>query len=240
MSAITHKNQYQFLLWAREGVAAQALHTAMMDALQEYATGGDSISRLRLAVADNDVAPAAARRIESHAPLPDGLLSVTVADQSELTWLDSLLAEHTARYAGYRVAVREPLDGQQQHPCKPGERMFGLCQVALLCRPAALKVSDWQSIWQDSHTQIAIETQSTFGYRQNRVLQTLNSAAPAIDAVVEEYFPLEAMTSDHAFYGTGGDDELLATRMTRLLESCARFIDFEHIDVIPMSEYRIV
>jgi hypothetical protein len=24
-----------------------------------------------------------------------------------------------------------------------------------------------------------------------------------------------------------------------MLESCARFIDFEHIDVIPMSEYLI-
>ncbi|MEM6583887.1 MAG: hypothetical protein AAF699_21610, partial [Pseudomonadota bacterium] len=172
-------------------------------------------------------------------PLPDGLLSVTMADQSQLTCLDSLLTEQTARYAGYQVEVREPLDRQQQHPCKPGERVFGLCQVALLCRPASLEAAAWQSIWQDSHTQIAIETQATFGYRQNRVLQALNATAPAIDAIVEEYFPSEAMTSDHAFYGTGGDDELLAKRMTRLLESCARFIDFEHIDVIPMSEYSI-
>ncbi|MEM8660399.1 MAG: hypothetical protein AAGF35_05895, partial [Pseudomonadota bacterium] len=67
MSAVTQKNQYQFLLWARENGAAQALRRAMMDAFQEYAPDGDSISRLRLAVADNDVAPAAARRIESHA-----------------------------------------------------------------------------------------------------------------------------------------------------------------------------
>jgi hypothetical protein len=47
------------------------------------------------------------------------------------------------------------------------------------------------------------------------------------------------MVSDHAFYGSGGDDVVLQQRMTAMIESCARFIDFEKIDVIPMSEYVI-
>ena len=45
------------------------------------------------------------------------------------------------------------------------------------------------------------------------------------------------MTSDHAFYNTGGDEALLQARIQEMMDSCVRFIDFETIDVIPMSEY---
>jgi hypothetical protein len=54
--------------------------------------------------------------------------------------------------------------------------------------------------------------------------------------MIEENFPDQAMTSDHAFYGAP-DDETLQANLTAMMESCARFIDFERIDVIPMSEY---
>ena len=47
------------------------------------------------------------------------------------------------------------------------------------------------------------------------------------------------MTSDHAFYATGGDEAVLQRNMTAMIESCSRFIDFEQIDVIPMSEYLV-
>ncbi len=54
---------------------------------------------------------------------------------------------------------------------------------------------------------------------------------------MEENFPPEAMTSDHAFYATGGDEALLQARLKAMMDSCVRFIDFESIDVLPMSEY---
>ena len=62
---------------------------------------------------------------------------------------------------------------------------------------------------------------------------------PGCFAVVEENFPPEAMASDHAFYATGGDEALLQKNMNAMIESCTRFIDFQKIDVIPMSEYLI-
>ena len=56
--------------------------------------------------------------------------------------------------------------------------------------------------------------------------------------MIEENFPPEAMQSDHAFYGVGeDDDEGLKANLGAMLESCSRFIDFDKIDVIPMSEY---
>ena len=70
-------------------------------------------------------------------------------------------------------------------------------------------------------------------------VRVLGDNAVPCDAIVEEHFPPEAMASDHAFYATGGDQALLQTHMQAMMDSVARFIDFEHIDVIPMSEYLI-
>jgi hypothetical protein len=70
------------------------------------------------------------------------------------------------------------------------------------------------------------------------VLQSLEGRGAVPDAVVEENFPLEAMTSEYAFYGVAaGDDTSLAKRRDALMASCARFIDFDRIDVVPMTEY---
>jgi hypothetical protein len=87
---------------------------------------------------------------------------------------------------------------------------------------------------------VAIDTQSTFGYRQNVLERPLSADAAPLDAMIEENFPPEAMSSDHAFYGVqAGDDEGLQANLSAMLASCARFIDFDKIDVIPMSEYVI-
>jgi hypothetical protein len=48
---------------------------------------------------------------------------------------------------------------------------------------------------------------------------------------------MAARTDIHAFYGSGGDDAELTRRMTRMLESVARFGAAENIDVVPTSRY---
>ena len=139
----------------------------------------------------------------------------------------------------YLVAEAEPLVSQRKHPAAPGDRGYGMCQVVFFSKPSHLSREDWLALWQGSHTQVAIDTQSTFGYRQNLVVHPVGEDTPAFDAIVEENFPPEAMSSDHAFYDTGGDETLLGQRMTAMMESCSRFIDFESIDVVPMSEYLV-
>jgi hypothetical protein len=110
--------------------------------------------------------------------------------------------------------------------------------VVLLRRPQWLSEAKWLDIWQGSHTGIAIDTQSTFGYRQNRVLQSLSTSGPVIDAIVEENFPPEAMTSPAVFYAADDNPERLQQHIKAMIESCQRFIDFDHLDCLPMSEYR--
>ena len=117
--------------------------------------------------------------------------------------------------------------------------MYGMCHVVFMSPPTSMDYHDWLAVWKDSHTQIAIDTQSTFGYRQNVVVRVLTEGELASHAIVEENFPPEAMASDHAFYATGGDETVLKDHMEAMMASCSRFIDFAHIDVIPMSEYLI-
>ena len=92
---------------------------------------------------------------------------------------------------------------------------------------------------QVDHTPVAIATQGTFGYVQNRVLRPLDdaSAATGIAALVEEFFPVAALTDMHAFYGSDGTDADLNDRITRLMASCARFGADRDLDLVPTSRY---
>jgi hypothetical protein len=226
-------------LWHRQGQVADEFRDALLGQLGPELAGFEAVHGVRLAVADSAVAAASARRLESHPPVPTALLSVWVNSGGAASTWEPMIDQYVERRGCYLVAEAEPLVSQQRFPAKPGERVYGMCQVVFMRRPAQLDRGKWLSIWQGSHTQVAIETQSTFGYRQNVVMPGLSEEVLPFDAIVEENFPPEAMASDHVFYDTGGDQELLQQRMTAMLESCARFIDFEHIDVIPMSEYLI-
>jgi len=65
-----------------------------------------------------------------------------------------------------------------------------------LCERGAAAAADldeatWLARWQDDHTQVAIDTQSTFGYTQNAVVRALTEDSPPISAIVEELFPIQ-------------------------------------------------
>jgi hypothetical protein len=228
-----------YSLWRPALPAVDDFRVQLLGALGPALSDLPAVHGIRLAVADSAVSAAAARRMESHAPLPDALLSLWVDDAGAAAAWEPLIDQHVARKSAYLVAEAEPLVSQRHYPSAPGERVYGMCQVVYLRKPSHLECEQWLNIWKGSHTQLAMDIQSTFGYRQNVVVRSLGEGTLPFDAIVEEHFPAAAMDSDHAFYDTGGDEQLLQQRMTAMIESCTRFIDFEHIDVIPMSEYII-
>ena len=148
---------------------------------------------------------------------------------------DAALAKHAERFAGWRVDTEQPI----VPPVVPdGERADALANIAVLRRPEELGYDDWLRIWKDDHTAIGIADQGNFGYVQHRVLERLTPDTPDVSAIVEELFPMAAKTDLHAFYGTDGDDALLTERMTRMLESVARFGADRDLDLVPTSRYR--
>lgn len=155
------------------------------------------------------------------APDPDPVLAV-VDDE-----LDGPIA-------AWAVTARAPLN-----PDLPadGTRIDALSNVAFLRRPDELDHAEWLRRWLDDHTQVAIDTQATFGYVQNIVERPLTEDIPPVAAIVEELFPMAAVSDIHAFYGSGGDQRELERRMTLMLESVSRFGADRHLDVVRTSRY---
>jgi hypothetical protein len=143
-----------------------------------------------------------------------------------------LLAAECDQLAAYLVTESNPLPA----PLELGRRTTGLANVALLRRPDELDYATWLQRWQRDHTPVAIETQSTFGYTQNAVVRALTPDAPPLAGIVEELFPIEAITDLKAFFGAS-DDADLHHRLSRMVASTSAFGANENIDTVPTSRY---
>lgn len=187
-------------------------------------------TRLQLNVDDADVAPAKLRITTFDAPV--AAVASVWTDEGPGR-ISELLAAAAERTAGWEVTERAPL---APPPTPDGERCPAMSQLGFLRIPPGLTPDEWLHNWQGLHTTVAIQTQATFGYIQNRVLRPVHGTEQ-IDALVEELFPMEAMTDVHAFYGSGGDDAELQRRLTLMIESVTRFGAHENLDIVPTSRY---
>ena len=193
--------------------------------------------QLRVNVADADVARAIGLRQVMLKPQPEALVQA---------WVDTAIAKFRepldqavgacGRMAAYLVTESQPIVNAK-HPARTGERTFGFAQVALLRKPLSLTREAWLDVWHNSHTTVAIETQSTFEYLQNVVIRPLTPDAPPVDAIVEECFPPEAMTDFKAFFDAPGDEKKFKANFQRMIASVSRFIEPGQLDVIPTSQY---
>lgn len=151
----------------------------------------------------------------------------------QLSDVIALLEKECRSVAAFLVTESVPL---VPPPVELGQRTTGLANIALLRRPDYLDESTWRERWHIDHTPVAIQTQATFGYTQNTVVRALTPDAPAIDGIVEELFPLEAISDLHAFFGAADDDDL-QDRVKRMIASTAAFGANQNIDTVPTSRY---
>ena len=126
-----------------------------------------------------------------------------------------------------------------RHPPHEDERTYGFSQVSFLQVPARLSYEAWRKIWFEEHTPVGIATQANFLYVHNVIVMPLTPGAPPFRGIVEECFPPEAMRDSQAFYNAVGDEARHQRHVELMMQSCARFIDFDRIDVIATSEYRL-
>jgi hypothetical protein len=224
-----------YILWRSAGMSpavfAETLRGPVADALL-----GVGVRGLQLNVADDAVAGAVMRMAHLD-PQMEAVLGVWLdsASAARRRPVDEVVAQVAEPWAAYLVTESEPL--RDEAPARPWERTRGFANLAFLRRPADLDHATWLSRWQDDHTPVAIETQSTFRYVQDVVVRPLTADAPAIDGIVEECFPMEALTDLHAFFDAVGDDDRLADHLARMNESVERFGASSSIDVVPTSEY---
>lgn len=220
-------------------VFAERLRTSFADRLL-----GLPVLGLRINVVDAPVLPGTGL-------IPDGLRRIAIEPQMEAVvslWVHSAtpyrfaevaeeMLEAGVRIAGYAVVESEPLPTPVE-AASLDDRGAGFTQLAFIQRNENQDADTWRSRWLDHHTAVAVEAQSTFGYRQNLVVYALQDDGPTWAAIVEEDFPIEALTDRHAFYATGGDPQTLEENRGRMSASTRAFINHaDGLDVLPTSSY---
>lgn len=211
-----------FVVWGDE------LPTRLRDGDLHARLAAVGVCRLQVNVADELVD--GAMRIDHLADPIRAFVTVWDADPAAVA---AVLSE-VAPVAGYAVDERRRLDPPEHWD---GRRADGLANMAVLRRPAELDQAEWLRRWMTEHTAVGIRTQATFGYVQNIVLEPVTADAPRVDGIVEEHFPIEAVTDMHAFYGSGGDDADLGRRVQVLMESVGRIGADRDLDLVPTARY---
>ncbi|MGH8445714.1 MAG: EthD domain-containing protein [Solimonas sp.] len=229
-----------YLLWREPGTAAEAWHRELRERLgARLVAAGAHGARLNLD--DAEVRDTEALRQRVIDPQPDALLQVWV--DSAIRFLradiDAAVAAHSARHAAYLVTESQAIVNRA-HPPLRGQRTAGFAQIAVLRKPQRLTYAQWLDTWHNSHTPVGIETQSNFEYVQNVIVRVLTPDAPAIDAIVEECFPAEAMRDPYVFFDAAGNEAKFKANLDRMMASVHRFIDPGTIDVLISSQYTLL
>ena len=192
-------------------------------------------SRVKILATDSDVAAGAGLHLGALAP--DALVTFWLECVQDRGASESLLSGVSGRMAGYLVVESQPL--RFETPEGPvGRRLPGFTLVGCIEPADGVAHAEFIATWERVHRDVAIETQSTFSYVRNEVVRPLTADAPAWGGIVEEGFPLEALSDPRAFYDAVGDEAKYQKNLARMIESCRAFLSLEKVDSHPMSEYR--
>ena len=182
-------------------------------------------------VQDDEVA--AGTPMPKSSPPIRAMVSFWLENSDDRRECEAALAARAKRVAGYLVVESRPL----VHERPLGQRTPGSCQVTCISRRRDISYEEFTRIWHGDHRQVALETQSTSGYVRNEFLRPLTEGAPdQWIAIVEETFPIAALTDPLVFYDAKSKQEL-DQNLSRMMESCERFLDMEPLEFTHMSEY---
>jgi hypothetical protein len=195
-------------------------------------------TQVRINVPDESVAPGAALIQRWQDPQQNGVVQFWLPSANPIFTGPAfdMIAAQCERFAAWLVAESTIIPNTAHTP-EMGKRAEGWAQIAFLTLPKRLGWAAWREVWRDIHTKVAIDTQSNFEYVQNLVVESLTEDSPPYIAIVEECFPLAALTDPQVFFDAAGDPEKFDRNLAAMMESCNRFIDFGTIDVIPTSQF---
>ncbi len=228
-----------YALWRDEAEPRAAFNARLLgpvaDALRAQARA------LRINIQDESVAGGTNPRFVVTRPQMEAVVQIWVdtAYPPARGRIEAALAAAAPRIEGWLVCESVPLPNEA-HPPRPGEPTDGFSQIVFFERPDTLDADIWRRNWQDDHTAVATETQSSFEYIQNLVVRPLTDGAAGYAAIVEECFPAAAIADRALYFDAVGDPAKLDANYARMMESCGRFMGPAGGDCIPMRQYEIV
>jgi hypothetical protein len=200
----------------------------------------DNARAVRLNLQDEAVQGGSPPRIVSTRPQMEAVVQVWLDSASDPArgTIDTIMADAGPRFEAW-LACESTAIANRAHPPRPGQRTEGFAQIVFLGRPPRLSWDAWREAWQGQCTAVAIETHGFFEYVQNLLVRPLTYGARQYAAMVEECFAEAALEDERVYFDAVGDAPKLAANKSRMMESCARFIDFDRIDCIPTSQFDV-
>jgi len=222
-----------YLMREPAATAGDSLRATLLDAVSALRNAG--ATQLAINVADEAVAAGKAVTIGRLDPPIRAMVSFWMQNSDDREPAETALRAAVAAFAGYLVVESVPTINTT-HVAAPGQRTPGVNMVTCINRLPALSREEFWRIWYQDHKRVAQETQSTFGYVRNSVVRPLTDGAPACDGIVEEMFPIEALTDPKVWYAAASEEELRAN-LQRMMDSVQRFLDLGPLESHPMSHY---
>jgi hypothetical protein len=224
-----------YLLWKETGKADTAFNADLLGPVQRelIALGAQ---RLQVHVIDDVVAPGAQLRFETMKPMPSGMISFWLNAAHNRAKYEPILEGASARIAGYAVSESTVLPITE--PQTDGVRVPGFSQIAFFRKLPGVTQEGFLQIWMRDQTRVGPETQETFYYGQNIVVRALTVGAPPLDGIVDECYPIAALTDHLVYWRANGSEETFQANLKRELDNVARFIDSENTSVFVASTYR--
>ena len=194
------------------------------------------VDRLQINIVDEAVAAGAPLRAEPVQPAPTAMVAFWLNAAHERSPVEAILNSIAPRIAGYAVAESTVLPNTET-PDADG-RVRGFSQLAFLFKLPGITREGYMEIWMRDQTRVGVETQDTFYYCQNIITRVLTPGAPAWDGIVEECYPIEAMTDPLVFWKANGSEEVYKANYAREMANVARFLDLPNVSVLITSAYR--
>lgn len=192
---------------------------------------------LKLCVEDDAVAAGEKLRMNPVGPPKSAMACYWVDCAQDRGPLERVLSDASASLASFLVVESVPTPNVKHPNPGGGARTEGFNQVTGIQPREGLAYDEFIRIWQTEQRPCATETQSTFGYVRNEIVRPLAGAAPPFAAVVEELFPIEALSNPQAFYDAVGDEAKFRANLKRMIETVQKFLKMDATDVTAMSEY---
>ena len=224
-----------YLLWKDTGTPEAAFNEALLGPVQR-ALIARGAQRLQVHVVDETVAPGAKLRFETMRPMPSALVSFWLNAAHARSRCEPALEAAAGRIAGYAVSESIVLPITETH--RDGERVRGFSQIALIRKLPGITQEGFLQIWMRDQTRVGPETQDTFYYGQNIVVRALTPGAPPFDGIVDECYPIEALTDHLVYWKANGCEETFQAHLKREMDNVARFLDGDSVSVIVTSTYR--
>lgn len=222
-----------YLIREPSATVGAALRDRLLEAAGRLSDAG--AAQIAVGVEDDAVAAGKSVTIGKLEPPIRGMVSWWMDNSDDRADHESILGAAAASLNGYLVVESVPMRNTA-HVAAAGQRTPGVNMVTCINRLTGLSDADFRTLWYEEHRRVAVETQATFGYVRNTVVRTLTDGAPAWDGIVEELFPLGALTDQKVWYAADSDEQL-RSHQKRMMESVQRFLDLGSIESHPMSQY---